>query len=140
MRYVVVAPVADQIPQPATQLTIEEKVNTAKLNVAKNKKRVNFCSIALIVMGCMGMTSSLIHIIKARSTSKWLLDMSKSGWNKDTVAKTPEESSETISRDEFELYDLMRNMMLLCLLAFSLLIIVGKLGLRSVHKEKAKKA
>jgi hypothetical protein len=33
----------------------------------------------------------------------------------------------------------MRNMMLLCLLSFGVLVIVGKLGLKSVHKEKAKR-
>jgi hypothetical protein len=80
-----VAPVSDPIPQPSTQLTIEEKVDAAREHMAKTKKRVNFCSVALIVMGCMGMGSSLIHIIKARSTSKWLLDMSKSGWDKHEV-------------------------------------------------------
>jgi hypothetical protein len=90
-------------------------------------------------MGCMGMTSSLIHIIKARSTSKWLLDMSKNGWDKEYMKHYSEESSETISKDEFELYDLMRNMMLLCLLSFGVLVIVGKLGLRSIKKEKAKR-
>lgn len=66
--------------------------------------------------------------------------MSKSGWDKNAIARTLEESSQAISRDELELYDRMRNMMYLCLLAFSVLVIVGKLGLRSAHKEKAKKA
>lgn len=139
VRYVAVAPVAQEIPQPSTQLTIEEKVLAAKSNVVTTKKRVNFCSVTLIVMGCMGMTSSLIHIIKARSTSKWLLDMSKNGWDKEYMKNYSEESSETVSQDEFELYDLMRNMMLLCLLSFGVLVIVGKLGLKSVHKEKAKR-
>lgn len=138
MRYVAVAPVAQQIPQPSTQLTIDEKVEAAKLNVAKTKKRVNFCSIAVLVMGCMGMLSSTVHVMKSRSTSKWLLDMSKNGW--DMESKAPQESSEAVSEDEFELYDLMRNMMLLCLMSFAILAMIGKLGLKSVKKEKAKKA
>lgn len=66
--------------------------------------------------------------------------MSKHGWDKDYMRNYSEESSETVSKDEFELYDLMRNMMLLCLLAFGVLVVIGKLGLRSVKKEKAKRA
>ena len=109
--------------------------------MAVTKKRVNFCSVAILVMGGMGMLSSTVHLMKSRSTSKWLLDMSKSGWDKDAMSQPPaEETSETISRDEFKLYDLMRNMMLLCLMAFAVLVCVGKLGLKSVKKEKAKKA
>ena len=86
------------------------------------------------------MLSSTVHLMKSRSTSKWLLEMSKSGWDKDAMSQPPaEETYEIISRDEFELYDLMRNIMLLCLMAFAVLACIGKLGLKSVKKEKAKK-
>jgi hypothetical protein len=75
--------------------------------------------------------------MKARSTSKWLLEMSKNGWDKD---QKPQTSSETISNAEFELYDILRNMMMLTFLISMILVIMGKMGLKMTKKEKAKKA
>jgi hypothetical protein len=63
--------------------------------------------------------------------------MSKNGWDKH---QKPQPSSETISNAEFELYDLLRNMMMLTFFISINLVVMGKLGLKSTKKEKAKKA
>jgi hypothetical protein len=48
-----------EIPQPITQLTMDEKVEKAKEEVATKKTRVSFCSYMLLVVGSLGMVNAL---------------------------------------------------------------------------------
>jgi cytochrome bd-type quinol oxidase subunit 2 len=58
--------------------------------------------------------------------------MSKNGWDKHQKHQPSNKtmSNETISNAEFELYDLLRNMMMLTFLISMILVIMGKLGLK----------
>ena len=125
---------------PSVSLSINEKVEKAKKDVSKMSKRAKYFSITLIVQGAMGMTCALFHGMKARSTASWLLEMAKNGWGHHQKQQEMKVASENISRDEFELYDLLRNMMALTFLISTILVIIGKMGLKSVKANKSKKA
>jgi hypothetical protein len=118
-----------------------EKVEKAQCHAASKRKRVAITSRLLILLGVMGMGSSLCNLLKARSISKWLLEMAQKGWKMDETTEKPVGPDTTpVTEDELAVYDLMRNMMLLCFLVMLVLTVIGRLGVKAARKNKAKVA
>ena len=113
-------------------------IKEAELKVEKASKRVRTTSKVLMALGVMGVFCALIHGWGARDHAERIISGKKPWDRPPTREERKAMGTHFVTRDELELYDLMKGMSYLMFLISVLVIGMGKCGLRVVWREKSK--
>ena len=123
---------------PVVAPPAQNSIKEAELKVEKASKRVRTTSKVLMALGVLGVFCSLLHGWGARDMAERIIAGKKPWGPPPTREERMAMGTQVVTRDELQLYDLMKGMSYLMFLMSIIVMGMGKCGLRTVWREKSK--
>ena len=137
----------DQVQQTNAADLKTQEIKQAEMKVQKSQKRVKCTSVLLILLGLVGVASSLYHNFTAKFGAKKMIENAFFG-GKNPHYHDQHHGSQMhegkpnlhelfVSRNEFDIYDSLKTVTLISFFMAIIVLIFGKCGLKSIKFSKS---